>query len=159
MSKPNLSRFDPMATSFAPSNSQPQQHSKILFHHSGLLANQQQALFLEQQGFTVGLIKALSTCNQLFPKRCWILDNSVQMTVKDSHRMSGTFDNIQDLKVTRWEELQDCVSYQVQMASTMQMPTRFAVSHSSILVYTPNSSQCPLYNIPPPALHRELAAE
>jgi hypothetical protein len=86
-----------------------------------------QLQFLQQQGFSSGLIRALATSS--FPLRIWILDNSGAMNVNDSHRISGTsFDKLQDLPVTRWEELQDCVAYHSQMAALFAFPTRFAVS-------------------------------
>lgn len=82
--------------------------------------------YLEQQGFSSGLIRAVATT--AFPLRIWILDNSEAMTVNDSHRICGTFDNLQNVSVTRWEELQDCVAYHSQMAALFMFPTRFAVS-------------------------------
>jgi hypothetical protein len=124
----NLGGFDPLASGNAVPSSTPPVSS-----HPPLDARQLQ--FLQQQGFSSGLIRALSTHS--FPLRIWILDNSGAMTVNDSHRISGTFDNLQNLPVTRWEELQDCVAYHSQMAALFAFPTRFAVS-----CHDNNASSC-----------------
>lgn len=120
----NLRNFDPLASpGGVPRSQQPPPPQP-------LDGRQLSLQWLEQQGFSSGLIRALATA--AFPLRIWILDNSGAMNVNDSHRISGTFDNLQNLAVTRWEELQDCVAYHSQMAALFMFPTRFAVSSDVI---------------------------
>jgi hypothetical protein len=46
------------------------------------------------------------------------------MNVRDAHVLRG---NYQNLGATRWEELQDCIAYHAQLATTFMLPTRFAL--------------------------------
>ena len=95
-------------------------------HQPELDARQLQ--FLQQQGFSSGLIQAFAQQRSAFPLRIWVLDNGASMNVADAHRITaGTFHNsVQSAPVTRWQELQDCVAYHSQMAATLYLPTRYA---------------------------------
>jgi hypothetical protein len=122
----DLSRFDPLAAATAVPAVATRGDAAV--PQQGVDGLRQQVQFLEQQGFSSGLIQTLvgSNYRNSFPQRVWILDNSAPMNVRDGNRITGTFDSIQRVPVTRWEELQDCVAYHSQMAAVLLLPTRFA---------------------------------
>ena len=81
--------------------------------------------YLQQQGFSSGMIHAiLQSHAHPSTTRLWILDNSAAMATRDSHRIGPQFQNI---PASRWEELQECVAYQAQMAATFGHTTRFSL--------------------------------
>jgi Mg-chelatase subunit ChlD len=83
---------------------------------------------LKGQGFSTGLAMALDTNSKHFDRRIWIVDNSGSMAYADGHRIVVTSDRkmvAQD--VTRWEELQDTVTYHAEMATILQSPTVFTL--------------------------------
>lgn len=96
-----------------------------------------QEQILNKQGFPSGIIKAFKEKNVFPPLRLWIVDNSTSMAVNDSHRITGNFDNVQNTIATRWQELQDCIAYQIHFAAYFMIPTQF------LLLNDPGSSVGP----------------
>ena len=86
--------------------------------------NPNQLAFLQSQGFPLGMIQTIMNVKDSFPLRVWILDNSTSMKVRDSHVLKPDY---QQVSVTRWEELRDCVSYHSDFYTLFGMPTRFAL--------------------------------
>lgn len=85
-----------------------------------------QIRLLEQQGFTTGLIQAVSYYINTIPLRIWVLDNSASMQVRDGHRITGsTFQNLTSSDCSRWEEAQDEVAFHAYMSGALGVPTRF----------------------------------
>mmetsp|Transcript_23328 Transcript_23328/g.50586 ORF Transcript_23328/g.50586 Transcript_23328/m.50586 type:complete len:393 (+) Transcript_23328:89-1267(+) len=82
---------------------------------------------LQEQGFTVGLAKALEKNNVAFPLRIWVVDNSGSMNAQDGNRIVATSrkDDVKVVPCTRWKELQGTIEYHVQMAALLQAPTIF----------------------------------
>ena len=82
---------------------------------------------LQDQGFTQGLAEALRTNKRAFPLSIWIVDNSGSMATRDGHRFVETTDSsaVKVVECTRWAEMQQTVSYHVQMAALLQSPTVF----------------------------------
>jgi hypothetical protein len=94
-----------------------------------------QIRLLEQQGFTTGLIQAVSYYINTIPLRIWVLDNSSSMQVRDGHRITGsTFQNLTFIDCSRWEEAQDEVAFHAYMSGALGVPTRFN------MVNTPTST-------------------
>ena len=97
---------------------------------------------LKAQGFTTGLAKSLSQTKDLFPLRIWVVDNSGSMQKDDGHRIVETL-NRNDVKIvpcTRWTEIQECVTYHVQMCSLLNAPTSFRLlnhpgSHAGLQMF------------------------
>jgi Mg-chelatase subunit ChlD len=82
---------------------------------------------LQDQGFPRGLAKTLSTTNEAFPLRIWVVDNSGSMRMMDGHKILET-SNSKDVKLvpcTRWSEIQQTVEYHAQMAHLLKAPTIF----------------------------------
>ncbi len=82
------------------------------------------AILLEQ-GFSLGLAKALVENTQSFDHRIWVVDNSGSMQIGDGHLVHTVDGKISLLPASRWEELQDTVIYHSQMASILRTRTRF----------------------------------
>jgi hypothetical protein len=88
-------------------------------------------LFLEhitillEQGFSLGLAKALAENAQSFDHRIWVVDNSGSMQIGDGHRVNNADGKISMVPVSRWEEIQDTVIYHSQMAAVLNSYTRF----------------------------------
>jgi hypothetical protein len=80
---------------------------------------------LLQQGFSLGLARALAENTDSFDHRIWVVDNSGSMQIGDGHRVSETDGKITLQPVTRWEEIQDTVIYHSQMAAVLNSHTRF----------------------------------
>ena len=80
---------------------------------------------LVEQGFSLGLAKALAENTQSFDQRIWIVDNSGSMQIGDGHRVKDIDGKITLLPATRWEEIQDTVIYHSQMAAVLNSHTRF----------------------------------
>ena len=82
---------------------------------------------LQDQGFAQGLAEALRTNKRAFPLSIWIVDNSGSMATRDGHRFVETTDSsaVKAVECTRWAEMQQTVSYHVQMAALLQSPTVF----------------------------------
>ena len=78
-----------------------------------------------------GLAMSLNDAKKSFAKRIWIVDNSGSMQATDGHRIVATGRKANQMKVvpsSRWEEIQDCVGYHIQIAAAMEAPTTFRVS-------------------------------
>ena len=78
--------------------------------------NRDQINDLVEQGYSQGLIKALSQNSHDFDFRFWIVDNSGSMQIGDGSRIvtSGKSDgSLKAVRATRWEELKDTVQYVV----------------------------------------------
>jgi hypothetical protein len=86
---------------------------------------QEYVAMLRDQGFTVGLAKALASNANSFDQRLWVVDNSGSMQIGDGHRVVEVDGKISLQPVSRWEELQDTVIYHAQMAALLKSYTRF----------------------------------
>eukprot|EP00525_Craspedostauros_australis_P012517 CAMPEP_0198114614 /NCGR_PEP_ID=MMETSP1442-20131203/5944_1 /TAXON_ID= /ORGANISM="Craspedostauros australis, Strain CCMP3328" /LENGTH=393 /DNA_ID=CAMNT_0043771965 /DNA_START=172 /DNA_END=1353 /DNA_ORIENTATION=- len=82
---------------------------------------------LMQQGFTKGLCLSVNPMKEVFALRFWIIDNSGSMQKTDGHRIVDTLssDTVHRVPCTRWEEIQECVSYHIKLAGLIEAPTRF----------------------------------
>eukprot|EP00977_Amphora_coffeiformis_P009970 scaffold2330_cov153-Amphora_coffeaeformis.AAC.2 len=82
---------------------------------------------LRDQGFTQGLAESLQTNKRAFPLSIWIIDNSGSMNQRDGHRFVETTNSsvVKVVECTRWAEMQQTVSYHVQLAALLQSPTVF----------------------------------
>ena len=85
---------------------------------------------LKQQGYSLGMAKSLQQVKQVFPKRIFIIDNSWSMQQNDGHRMLETNKrgDIRMVSCTRWEEIQECMSYHIRLVGLIEAPTSFRVS-------------------------------
>lgn len=92
-------------------------------HHTDI--NQDHVSILLEQGFSLGLARALSANADSFDQRIWIVDNSGSMQIGDGHRVTTVDGYIGMKPVTRWEEIQDTVIYHSQMAAVLNSYTRF----------------------------------
>jgi Mg-chelatase subunit ChlD len=83
---------------------------------------------LQAQGYTSGLIHAISQNNVTFPLRIWVVDNSGSMATGDGHRMVETADRTAGIRYvgcSRWAEIQETVTYHAQIAALLNAPTVF----------------------------------
>lgn len=83
---------------------------------------------LMEQGYTRGLAMSLNDTKKTFLKRIWVVDNSGSMQATDGHRIVATGRQANQMKIvpcSRWEEIQACVSYHIQIAAAMEAPTTF----------------------------------
>jgi hypothetical protein len=82
---------------------------------------------LHAQGYSNGLIQALSRNTLAFPIRIWVVDNSGSMSMGDGHRIVETTkaNNVRVIQCSRWTELQEAVIYHAQMAALLEAPTVF----------------------------------
>jgi len=134
----DLNAFDPLATA----EGRREIHSPLDSQHHidtrdvGLLpavrplatgVHSSQGEYLERMGFSSGLARAIGNIKSSFPIRYWILDNSTQMNVRDSHRISLGDKGFFSIDGTRWEELQECVGYHSQLAATLSLPMKFCL--------------------------------
>mmetsp|Transcript_4399 Transcript_4399/g.12620 ORF Transcript_4399/g.12620 Transcript_4399/m.12620 type:complete len:325 (-) Transcript_4399:365-1339(-) len=64
---------------------------------------------------------------EAFALRIWIIDNSGSMQKTDGHRIVDTksSDMVKMVPCSRWEEIQECVSYHIKLAGLIDAPTRF----------------------------------
>lgn len=80
---------------------------------------------LTQLRLPQGLLSAVMNAYEATDSRLWILDNSSSMVTKDAHLIGGTSDKIQKINsVSRWDELQECVTFHASMAGRVWMPTK-----------------------------------
>ena len=81
---------------------------------------------LMNQGFSLGLIKALQSNKDCFHYRIWIVDNSGSMAIGDGRTFALTSKGkIEARYVTRWEEIQETVLYHAELAGTLGITTNF----------------------------------
>jgi len=79
------------------------------------------------QGYTRGLANSLNDTKKAFAKRIWIVDNSGSMNCTDGHRFVETRykNDVKMVPCSRWEEIQECVQYHIQLACSIGAPTEF----------------------------------
>lgn len=89
--------------------------------------NEDQISKLIEQGYTKGLVKSLQNTKEAFEERIWIIDNSGSMQQIDGHRIVETCSRnfVKMVPCSRLEEIRECISYHVQLASTIKAPTSF----------------------------------
>jgi hypothetical protein len=82
---------------------------------------------LQDQGFTRGMINAISRNNINFPLRIWVVDNSGSMSTGDGNRLIETksTQHVKLVSCSRWTELVETVDYHCQMAALFEIPTAF----------------------------------
>lgn len=80
---------------------------------------------LLDQGFSLGLARALTQNADSYLQRIWVVDNSGSMQIGDGHRVKEIDGKVIMQPVTRWEEIQDTVVYHAQMAAVLNSYTRF----------------------------------
>eukprot|EP00804_Cyclotella_cryptica_P000582 CCRYP_009982-RA/>CCRYP_009982-RA protein AED:0.07 eAED:0.07 QI:284/1/1/1/0.42/0.5/8/1964/427 len=83
---------------------------------------------LIEQGYSRGLVRALSENAYTYDFRYWIIDNSGSMQIGDGHRIvpTGKGDNsLKTVASTRWEELKETVQYHAKTAALLDSPTIF----------------------------------
>ena len=83
------------------------------------------------QGFSLGLIKALLSNKECFHYRIWVVDNSGSMAIGDGRTFALTSKGkIEARFVTRWEEIQETVLYHAELAGTLGITTNFRLLNS-----------------------------
>ena len=95
-----------------------------------LLVSSDQINNLIRQGYSRGLVRALSENAYNYDFRFWIIDNSGSMQIGDGHRIvpTGKGDNsLKTVASTRWEELKETVQYHAKIAALMDSPIIFKV--------------------------------
>lgn len=95
-----------------------------------LLVSSDQINNLIKQGYSRGLVRALSENAYNYDFRFWIIDNSGSMQIGDGHRIvpTGKGDNsLKTVASTRWEELKETVQYHAKIAALMDSPIIFKV--------------------------------
>ena len=120
----------PPSYAHRPGIGSPQESSYRLPAPSGshtMEIQQKQKNRLTDQGYTSGLANSLSDMKLLFPLRIWIVDNSGSMQSRDGNRFVETTSsqNVKIVPCTRWAEIQECVTYHIQMSALLQAPTSF----------------------------------
>ena len=78
---------------------------------------------------------SLNDAKKSFAKRIWVIDNSGSMQAVDGHKIVATGRQANQMKIvpcSRWEEIQACTSYHIQIAAAMEAPTTFRVSEDMI---------------------------
>jgi len=80
---------------------------------------------LQKQGFTKGLVHAMTNNIQTFPLRIWVVDNSGSMQISDGHRIIGEQNNLKIIRSTRWDEIKQCITYHAEMAGLLEAPIAF----------------------------------
>jgi hypothetical protein len=124
--------FEPMPPPARPSLQESQQvlgrSSRVVLSREASEKISQAAIDkLKKQGYTHGLAVSLIQMKRHFPLRIFLVDNSGSMSTQDGHRLVET-SKAQDVRVvlcTRWGEMQETVSYHVQMAALIEAPTTF----------------------------------
>jgi hypothetical protein len=90
------------------------------------LHSKQIKCLVETSGFTVGLARILATHSQHFSELIWLLDNSGSMAIGDGFRIAETVGcRSEGQRCTRWEELFETVHHHAEIASILQLPTKF----------------------------------
>lgn len=89
--------------------------------------NEEQIKRLMEQGYSRGLAMSLNDAKKAFSHHFWIVDNSGSMQKCDGHRMAETKirGTVKMVSCSRWEEIQECVNYHIQLAGLLETPTRF----------------------------------
>jgi len=85
----------------------------------------QKVAALRKQGFSNGLVHAMTSNVRSFPLRIWVVDNSGSMQIADGHRILGEKNNLKFIPSTRWDEIKECVTYHAEMAGLLEAPTAF----------------------------------
>jgi hypothetical protein len=124
--------FDPMPVPARPSLQESQQvfgrSSRVALTGGASEKISQTAISqLKKQGYAHGMAVGLVQLKRQFPLRIFLVDNSGSMSTQDGHRLVETA-KAQDVRVvqcTRWGEMQETVSYHVQMAALIEAPTAF----------------------------------
>jgi hypothetical protein len=81
---------------------------------------------LVDQGFTRSLARSLNETKRAFALRIWVIDNSGSMRTRDGHRIVDTGkSDVSMVDCSRWGEISECVEYHIQLADTIDAPTRF----------------------------------
>ncbi|CAB9507730.1 expressed unknown protein [Seminavis robusta] len=83
---------------------------------------------LQQQGFTRGLALSLNSSKKTFRSRTWVVDNSGSMQACDGHKLVATGRQANQVALvpsSRWEEIQECVTYHIQLAAAIESNTTF----------------------------------
>lgn len=109
--------------------------------------NEDQIKRLMEQGYSRGLATSLNDSKKAFSHHFWILDNSGSMAKLDGHRMAETRNRntVKMIPCTRWEEIQECTNYHIQLAGLLNTPTRFRVSQN-VLSYMVVHNSLPLFS-------------
>jgi hypothetical protein len=84
--------------------------------------------YLDHLGLPLGILPAVSDTYKAVNSRIMLIDNSVAMTTPDSHLFKAdcNFERIQKTdKVSRWNELSQCVKFHAKMAARCWIPTKF----------------------------------
>ena len=81
--------------------------------------------FLNSEGFPNGLAKVIAQGGMNFSHRFWIIDNSESMKMPDGNVINEAAEIVIS---TRWEEIKDCVTYHVNLAAQLFVPSTFRVS-------------------------------
>jgi len=87
--------------------------------------NEDQILELADHGYTRGMIKCLEQTKHNIALRIWIIDNSGSMLDNDGHQIMEYNNTTKVVPCSRWTELRDTVSHQIQLASIIGTPTSF----------------------------------
>lgn len=89
--------------------------------------SEKQIKHLMEQGYSKGLAMSLNDSKKAFSHHFWIVDNSGSMATFDGHRMAETRNRktVKMVSCSRWEEIQECVSYHIQLAGLLEAPTQF----------------------------------
>jgi hypothetical protein len=88
--------------------------------------NEEQVRSLKAQGYTDGLAQSITNTKITFPLRFWVIDNSGSMQGIDGHRIIQAKNNeLKFAPCTRWKEIEECVSYHIQLSATLEAPTIF----------------------------------
>ena len=78
------------------------------------------------KGYSHGLTQTLLKHSERFAQRIWILDNSGSMRLGDGRSIVETTDGrIEEIPVSRWDELQHTALHHAEMAATLGMKTHF----------------------------------
>eukprot|EP00591_Stephanopyxis_turris_P014199 CAMPEP_0195539544 /NCGR_PEP_ID=MMETSP0794_2-20130614/50104_1 /TAXON_ID=515487 /ORGANISM="Stephanopyxis turris, Strain CCMP 815" /LENGTH=392 /DNA_ID=CAMNT_0040673581 /DNA_START=54 /DNA_END=1232 /DNA_ORIENTATION=+ len=82
---------------------------------------------LREQGYTTGLSNCLIEHASSFPHRIYVVDNSGSMNQTDGQLITatGVGREVRIDSCTRWMEMQELVSYHVQMAALLRTPSIF----------------------------------
>mmetsp|Transcript_7154 Transcript_7154/g.14064 ORF Transcript_7154/g.14064 Transcript_7154/m.14064 type:complete len:223 (+) Transcript_7154:66-734(+) len=75
--------------------------------------------------YPAGLANCLADMNSAFPLRIWIVDNSGSMATGDGNRVvTNSSGKTRVVPCTRWEEIQECVTYHARLAHDLTAPTK-----------------------------------
>eukprot|EP00518_Triparma_eleuthera_P001037 CAMPEP_0182461430 /NCGR_PEP_ID=MMETSP1319-20130603/6011_1 /TAXON_ID=172717 /ORGANISM="Bolidomonas pacifica, Strain RCC208" /LENGTH=421 /DNA_ID=CAMNT_0024660719 /DNA_START=80 /DNA_END=1345 /DNA_ORIENTATION=+ len=75
--------------------------------------------------YPAGLANCLADMNSAFPLRIWIVDNSGSMATGDGNRVvTSSSGKTRVVPCTRWEEIQECVTYHARLAHELTARTK-----------------------------------